>query len=65
MHVLVWLLQADTGAYVSVVTPGRHRCICQCGYSRQTQVHMSVWLLQVDTGACVSVVTPGRHRCIC
>ena len=38
MHVLVWLLQADTGACVvvkadtgacvSVVTPGRHRCMC-------------------------------------
>ena len=53
MHVLVWLLQADTGACVSVVT------------SRQTQVHVLVWSLQADTGACVSVVTPGRHRCMC
>ena len=26
--VCVELLQADTGACVSVVTPGRHRCMC-------------------------------------
>ena len=51
MHVLVWLLQADTGACVSVVTPDR--CMC---YSNLSGV------LQNTTPQMPSKLrTPGHH----